>query len=71
VGTQPYTAHVLQALLAVVSIFCFSHLEAKFKFPHISHKIFHGALSQKPQSFNMLVLSNDRDKNERKLNGLK
>ena len=50
--------------------FVFSCLETKFKIPHISHKFFSKAPFHKnPPSFNTSVLSNGKDKNERKLNG--
>ena len=50
----------------------FPCLEAKFKFPDISHTNFpQRPLTKNQPILNTLLVSNGQDKNERKLNGLK
>jgi hypothetical protein len=58
---EPSHAHVLQALSVVETDFSFSR---RSKFPW-------RPFTKNPPSFNMLLVSNGQDKNERKLNGLK
>jgi hypothetical protein len=65
-------AHVLQALLAVLSIFCFYPPWDKVQFfTHFTYKFSIAPFHQNPPTFNMLLVSNSQDKNKRKLNKLK